>query len=153
MQIACMVLLSGHCFTANAQISAVNTIQNLSFGAFSPGNEGGTITISNTGIRSASGTAVPVNIGIPHFEAVFEIEAPNGTIISISRGAEAILRGSNGGSMSLKLGNSDPQGPFSVFSPNGKTEVRIGGTLSIGNVLNNPPGNYNGSFFITFNNE
>ena len=153
LQLICMVFLLCSSFKVNAQISEVNTIQNLSFGAFSHGSEGGTLTISNTGMRSATGTVVPVNLGYSYVQATFEIVAPNGTIISILNGPDAILSGSNGGTMSLRLGSSDPLSPFSVSSPTGKTEINIGGTLTLGPAATNPSGSYNGTFFITFNNE
>jgi hypothetical protein len=154
-RICCLVLLVLGCFNADAQISAVNTIQNLSFGAFSQGASGGSITVLNTGITTTSGTVMTVNLGGNHLpaQAIFEIEAPRGTIISISNGPDALLKGSNGGTMSLQLGVSDPATPFNVTNPSGRTLINLGGKLTIGVPASNPPGTYNGTFYITFHNE
>ncbi len=153
--LACLLFFSLHCFDANAQISATTTIQNLSFGAFSQGTSGGTITISNIGIASTTGAVQSVSLGGNHLpaQAIFEIEAPPGTIISISNGPDVILKGSNGGTMTLRPGSSDPATPFSVTNPGGRTQIQQGGTLTIGNPASNPPGTYTGTFYITFNNE
>jgi hypothetical protein len=56
--------------------------------------------------------------------------------------------------MTLQIGSANPASPFAVsVPPPGKTRVNVGGTLTIGSPAQNPPGNYNGTFFITFNNE
>jgi hypothetical protein len=145
------------CFNSLAafsQISSVNTLQNLNFGAFSQGSSGGTLNLSPSGVRSATGTVVPLNLGVYYSQAIFEIEATEGTIISITKGSDATLLGSNGGSMTLHIGNSIPASPFiTAVSPPGKTQVHIGGTLTIGSPAQNPPGTYSGTFFITFHNE
>lgn len=132
----------------------VYTMQNLSFGAFTDGATGGSVIISNSGIRSITGNVVPLNLGISYFQAIFEIDAPIGSIISILNGADATLTGSNGGSMSMHIGGSDPASPFiTVVSQPARTQISIGGTLTVGNTASNPPGNYNGTFYITFNQE
>ena len=137
-----------------SQIQSVNTVQNLSFGAFTQGEGGGTVIIANDGSRSTTGSVIALNLGMSYFEAVFELEAPEGTIISILNGPDAILTGSNGGSMSLNIGDSSPGAPFiSSVAPPALTEVRIGGTLSVGDASASPPGIYSGTFYVTFNNE
>ena len=133
---------------------SVYTIQNLSFGAFSHSSTGGTIIISNTGVRSVTGDVVPLNLGVLFFHAIFEIDTPEGTIVSILNGADATLTGSSGGSVSMHIGNSDPPSPFitTVIQP-ARTQVNIGGTLTVGSPAANPPGTYTGTFYITFNQE
>jgi hypothetical protein len=133
---------------------SVYTVQNISFGTFSNGSSGGTITVSSNGIRSVTGTVVPLNLGFQHFEAVFEVDSPQGSIISIINGPDATLTGSNGGTMTLKIGNSSPQSPFTIIDPQPiRTPVRIGGTLTVGNSVTSPPGTYTGTIYITFNQE
>ena len=133
---------------------AVYTIQHLGFGAFSHGAAGGTVVISNTGTRSVTGDIIPLNLGILYFHAIFELNAPAGTIISILNGANTTLNGSNGGTISLQIGNSDPPSPFvtTVTQP-ARTQINIGGTLTVGGPVANPPGTYTGTFYITFNQE
>jgi hypothetical protein len=154
-RLGCLVFLVLSYFDVSAQTPAVSTIQNLSFGAFSLGTNGGTITVSNRGIPTTSGTIMLINLGGNYLpaQAIFEIEAPPGTIISISNGPDATLKGNNGGTMSLRPGASDPATPFNVTDPGGRTLINLGGTLTIGPPASNPPGTYTGTFYITFHNE
>ena len=133
---------------------AVYNVQNLSFGAFTHGGSGGTVVISPAGIRSVTGGVTALNFGVVYYQAVFELEAAGGAIVSITNGPNATLTGSNGGTMSLKLGASSPGSPFinNTASP-GRTQVNIGGTLTVGNSAANPPGTYSGTFYIIFNQE
>lgn len=132
----------------------VYTIQNLAFGAFYHGNTGGSVIIENDGTRTVTGDIVALNLGISYFNAIFEIEAPPGTIVSILNGPDATLTGSNGGSMILSIGTSLPAAPFSTtLLPPSRTQVNIGGTLTVGNNATSPPGTYTGTFYITFNHE
>ena len=115
----------------------VYLVQNMSFGAFSNGASGGT-----------------VNMGVQYFQAIFDVDSPIGSIISILNGSDAVLTGSNGGSMTMHIGGSDPPSPFIVIvNQPARTAVSIGGTLTVGNTAANPPGTYNGTFYITFNQE
>jgi hypothetical protein len=129
----------------------IYTVRNMSFGAFSCGSTGGTVTISNTGIRSVTGSVIALNMGVLYFPAIFDVDAPLGSILSILNGPDATLTGSNGGTMSMHIGSSDPPSPFitTVTQP-ARTPVNIGATLTVGNPSANPPGIYNGTFYITF---
>ena len=131
-----------------------HTVQNLQFGAFSAGNSGGTIMISPAGIRSVTGDVIALNMGTPYFQAIFDIDTPEGTIVSILNGSDIALTGSNGGSMVMHIGASNPPSPFitTVVQPS-RTPVNIGGTLAVGSPAANPPGAYSGTFYITFNQE
>jgi hypothetical protein len=132
----------------------VYTVQNMSFCAFAHGNSGGSITISNTGSRTSTGDVVPLNLGVSYYNAIFEIEAPPGAIISILNGPDATLTGSNGGSMLLSIGNSSPISPFTnSLAPPSRTQINIGGTLTVGGSGSAPPGTYTGTIYITFNHD
>ncbi|MEX6690011.1 DUF4402 domain-containing protein [Danxiaibacter flavus] len=129
-------------------------VQNISFGAFSPGISGGTVIISENGSRSVTGSVIPFNMGIQYHPAIFEIEAPAGTIISILMPDNIILSGSNGGSVTLHLDKTEPAMPFNTtVSPPERTRVSIGGTLTAGSSMTTAPGTYTGSFSITVNQE
>ncbi len=133
---------------------SVSTIQNMSFGAFATGGSGGTVEVSNTGTRSVTGTVTALNLGPSYFQSTFEIDAPQGTIISILNGPDITLPGSNGGSISLHLNNSQPASPFATTAAQpARTQVSIGGTLTVGNSAASPPGAYSGTFAVTFNNQ
>ena len=129
----------------------VNLSQNLSFGAFYQGNAGGSVIISPSGFRSSTGDVVLLSMGYSFNSGLYDVVANSGTRITILNGPDVLLNGSNGGSMTLHIGASDPASPFIITTtPPSKTQVRIGGTLIVGNPLANPPGNYSGSFSVTF---
>ena len=133
---------------------AVSTVQGMKFGAFYIRSGGGTVTVQNNGTRTFTGDMVLLNLGMLFSQAIFDVEAPEGAIISIWNGPDATLTGTNGGSITLHLNNSSPASPFSsTVAPPGKTSVNIGGTLIIPGGGSAVPGNYSGTFYITFNNE
>ncbi len=129
----------------------VNLSQNLNFGAFYHGNVGGSVIIYNDGSRSSSGDIVLLTMGYTFSTGLYDVVANPGTLVSILNGSNAILTGSNGGSMILQIGESDPLSPFIITTiPPASTQVRIGGILYVGNPITNPPGNYGGTFDVTF---
>lgn len=129
----------------------VNLSQNLNFGAFYHGNTGGTVIIYNDGSRSSTGDIVLLTMGYTFSTGLYDVVANPGTLISILNGSNAILTGNNGGSMILQLGESDPGSPFIITTtPPASTQIRIGGILNVGNPITNPPGNYGGTFDVTF---
>jgi hypothetical protein len=151
--VSCMMII---CFAGMAQEDpprpmAVTTFQNLSFGAIIQGYSGGSVIIYPSGSRSVTGDIIQTNLGYPYYPAIFEVGANLGTLVTILNGPDVILNGSNGGTMTLHLGESDPPSPFiNTLNPPGLTQVRIGGTLIVGNALANPAGAYSGTFSVTF---
>lgn len=125
--------------------------QGLIFGTFFRGTTGGTVIIFPDGSRSVTGDIVQSNIGVPFSPAIFEVEANQGTVVSILNGPDVQLTGSNGGSVTLKLGSASPGSPFitTVQAPL-RTTVKIGGTLVVGGALVSPSGAYSGNFYVTF---
>lgn len=129
----------------------VNPAQGLIFGAFFQGPTGGTVIIYPDGSRSVTGSVVQANLGFPYSPAIFEVDANPGTLITIMNGSDATLTGSNGGTLSLHIGASSTGSPFvaTAVSP-ARTQVRIGGTLTVGVPVANPAGAYSGMFQVTF---
>lgn len=128
-----------------------NPAQGLFFGAFYHGLTGGTIIIYPDGSRSTTGDVIQVSLGVLFSPAIVEVEAPVGSRIAILNGPDAVLTGSNGGSMLFRLGTTDHGSSFiTTIPPPGRTQIRIGGTLYVGNSLSNPVGSYNGIFSVTF---
>jgi len=129
----------------------VNPAQGLIFGAFFQGVTGGTVTIYPDGSRSATGDLVLAGLGVPFSSAIYEIDANPGTLITILNGPDITLSGSNGGSIHLHIGSSSPVSPLITTAvPPARTQVTIGGTLTVGSRLANPSGSYNGMFAVTF---
>lgn len=129
----------------------VNPAQGLIFGAFFQGASGGTVVVYPDGSRSVTGSLVQANLGYPYSPAIFEVDANQGTVVSIMNGPDVTLTGSNGGTMSLHIGTANTGSVFvtTAASPS-RTQVRIGGTLTVGTPLANPSGNYSGTFSVTF---
>lgn len=129
----------------------VSPTQNLGFGAFFQGANGGSITVAYDGTRSTSGSVIAAGFGIPYSAALFELDAEPGTVISILNGSSVNLAGSNGGFMELTLGAASTGASFvSSASPPARTMITVGGTLDVGNVLDSPPGDYSGTFEVIF---
>ena len=129
----------------------VTTFQNLSFGAFFQGVAGGTVIIYPNGSRSVTGDVIQASLGFSYYAAIFEVEASPGSLLVIQKGPDILLPGSNGGSMTLHIGDTDPVSPFiNTSTPPGRTQVRVGATLLVGSPLANPVGAYSGSFMVTF---
>ncbi len=129
----------------------VSPSQGLYFGAFSQGGSGGTVILSPTGVRSSTGSIILLNLGFTFAAAIFQVDAEPGTIVTIVNGTDVTLTGSGGGSMMLHIGTASPTSPFiaTAISPS-RTQIRIGGTLTVGNSLSSPPGSYSGTFSVTF---
>jgi Domain of unknown function (DUF4402) len=129
----------------------VNPAQGLIFGAFYQGVTGGTVILAPDGSRSVTGDLVQANLGIPFSAAIYQIDANVGTVISIMNGPDITLTGSNGGTIRLHIGSSIPASPFitKAVSP-ARTQVTIGGTLTVGSPLANPSGSYSGMYSVTF---
>ncbi len=129
----------------------VNPAQGLIFGAFFQGVSGGSVVVHPDGSRSVTGSLVPANLGYPFSPAIYEVDANQGTVVSIMNGPDVTLTGSNGGTMSLHIGTASTGAVFiTTAAPPSRTQVRIGGTLTVGNPLANPSGNYSGTFAVTF---
>jgi hypothetical protein len=127
------------------------TAQMLSFGAFAHGATGGTVSISSGGIRTSTGDVILLSLLNPPSTARYEVIANPGTIITILNGPDVSLPGSNGGSITLTIGASDPASPFvTTTAPPLPNYLDIGGTITIGNTAANPPGDYSGTYEIIF---
>ncbi len=124
----------------------------LSFGAFTPGASGGTISVVPDGTaRTATGTVLPLNLGQSFSPAMFRIKANPGTVVSILTGSPSTLNGSNGGTLSLQLDGTWPSSPLVTQLPYPQeTTVLVGGTLTVGNIGTNPAGSYSGVVNVTF---
>ena len=154
--LAGMFFLKGQCQVSTGTSGTdaalkVTVIQELQLGAFTQGNAGGSISVSTEGTRSVSGTVIALNFGSNYFPLVLEIEGPKAAIVSMLAGETSILTGSNGGTMRLKIKETNPRVPFVINEDApAKSIIKIGAELIVGNSLESPPGNYSGSLHISF---
>ena len=139
--------------TGRAQIT-VTTVQDFNFGTFYQGATGGTVEISATGARTATGSVVLMNTGAAPAQAIFDIEAPANSVIATLTGPDTQLTGSNGGTVTLKLGATDPVLPINTVAvPPDKTRISLAASLVIGDRVASPAGLYQGTFTITVTQE
>ena len=131
-------------------IRILATAQYLAFGAFYHGATGGTVIIDPSGVRSSTGDVILLGMGYSYSAALFEVHAHPGTVISILNSPDIFLAGTPAGSMRLHIGSSDPTSPFvSNVHFNVAIPLFIGGTLTVGNSVANPPGSSTGTFNVT----
>ena len=136
----------------------VNSTQELNFGAFclvNNGSSGGTVTVDWQGNRTSTGQVMLLASGPAHQAAIFEINLCQGRSVVISYPSTTIMTCSNGGTISLSIGPTEKGISGSTFQVNTDcsfiTQLRVGGTLTVGSNAANPGGNYQGGFSITFN--
>jgi hypothetical protein len=130
---------------------SANTAQFLNFGAFYQGTSGGSVIVYSDGTRSKTGDIVLLGMGYNFSPGLYDLVGNPGTVVSILD-STAGLTGDNGGTLTLQI-SSVTNPPYTIIitaSPPSATQVSIGATLIVGTPLNNPPGNYSGSFDITF---
>jgi hypothetical protein len=150
-----MLLFFSHGFVKGQEmpprpISAFS-VQNIRFGAFCTGANGGDVTVSHNGSRSATFDIILVNMGYIYSQAIFEIDGEKGTIIHILPIPDVQLSGDNGGTMTAYLDDFFPGDPIILYTqPPARTQVFLGGRLEVKNLLVNPVGNYSGIFMVTF---
>jgi hypothetical protein len=131
-------------------ISVTWTSQNLSFGAFYQGATGGSVIINSAGGRSSTGDVVLLSMGYLFSAAVFNVVANPGTVISLLKPTTTLTDGS-GHLLTLQIDETSPVSPFVTTVPvTSVTPVYVGGILYIGSPAANPPGDYTGTFDMTF---
>lgn len=132
------------------QPTTFTAIQNLDFGSFFSTGSGGSITVSNSGVRTAGGNVIPVTSS-SYSAAIFRFYsgAFKVTLTSLSYSTSVTLtRAGGGGTMLLTLTPPNPSGGTSLNKWR-SFDYTIGGTLTVGTITANPGGNYSGSFTVT----
>jgi hypothetical protein len=132
----------------------VSSTQGISFGKFYDKGSGGDIIVDWQGIRTVTGgiVAPPSSVVRP---ALFEIKLCQGRNITISYSNSTVLTGDNGGIIQMDIGPTQKGNNGVTFAIENNcnfiTILRVGGTLHI--LPNTPPGNFVGSFDISFEQE
>ncbi|MFC4871135.1 DUF4402 domain-containing protein [Negadavirga shengliensis] len=137
-------------FRLSGQIQVYNE-QPLSFGSFIVKDAGGTVHVSYSAERTATGDIILINQSENFSPLVYGIEAPIGTLIHIQNGPDMKMYGDNGGELTVSLGASDKGTSFvSTVAPPDRNLVYIEATISVNSRNITPPGNYAGSVSVTF---
>ncbi len=126
--------------------------QELAFGSFFTGSSGGTVTISPTGSRSVTGTVVDLAL-IPGSAAVFDLRLVPGRVVHIAFPPSAqLIRNGGGETMTITNFTCDKTGNSFVTTASHPfiNPVQVGATLNVQNSSANPPGDYTGTFTVTF---
>ncbi len=133
----------------------VTPVQAICFGTLAVNASSGTVSVDYSGSRFSSGGVTLLNMSPSAQPAIFEIKLCQGRNVIITYSATITLYGSNGGTLTMDIGPTEKGGYGSIFPTlsdcNFITPLRVGGTLHI--PANAVPGNYTGSFTITFNQE
>lgn len=125
-------------------ISISNT-QALAFGKFAAGS-GGSVTVSPSGARSATGGAVLLSSSSGS-AAQFTVSGDANFTYSISLPANGTVSLTNGGGQAISLNNfSSTPDAAGQLSAVGSQTLSIGATLNVGN--NQAAGAYSGSFDV-----
>ena len=131
-------------------LTATETSQ-LNFGRFSPETQGGAILIMPDGSRTATGT-VELSGGT-HNPASFNITGEGGATFSIILPPGPAILTNTGSSKTMQVSNwvsNPPQGIGAGLLTKGSQEIKIGATLFVGSLEDNPVGIYSGTYAITF---
>ncbi len=142
------------------QRTATATVtQDLSFGDISldATSTGGTVTVDYTGSRSSTGGVYLLNLGYPVEQAILEFHLCPGRSVKVVFNPQVQLtHGSYNMSMAIdrmRIGSTlitaTGQSFFSNKGCNDTHYIEVGGTLTLGNLMANPPGEYIGSFSVT----
>lgn len=134
-------------FSVAVQVVPVITLTktaDLKFGDIFAGPSAGTVTLSPTGARSATGGLFLGNLS-PIGAAAFTVNGAANATYAILLPASITMTGP-AGTMLLSPFTSTPGGSGQL-SVSGTQQLRIGGTLNV--AANQPDGNYAGTFSVT----
>ena len=128
-------------------IVQINPIQ---FGSFCDYGSGGTVNISNSSIRTSTGSIVLLYDNEPVSSGIFEAKAPSNTMIQINYDTECMLKGPKWSKLKLVTGDLST-GKVFVTPSNAENGflISLGGYIEVKNNNSCLPGEYSGQFHIT----
>jgi hypothetical protein len=126
-------------------ITAVENLQQLTFGRIITTDAGGTVTIDPDPASSPHPSGV-LCLGSSSSPALFEVHAIPGTLILIEISSQDPYL--NGNHLTVTNLKSSTGSPF--ITKTDPSYVYIGGTLMVGSMLANPAGTYVGSIEVKF---
>lgn len=133
--------------TPQAQSLTPNTP--LSFGSFTAGGAGGSISVTSGGGRSRTGTVVLASQGVPAAAAQLNVSGTASATFAITLPADGVVTLSDGSHTMALNGFVSSPSLTGALSGGGTAVISVGATLTV-----NPsqaPGSYSGSFDVTLN--
>lgn len=145
------MIFLGLLFLLAANLSAQNIYiypeQALEFGDFIVADNGGTVTVTNTGMRSSSGTVQLLNS--EYYPAIFTISTDNLTPIGIRvEVSKEVLMNAEGTAM--MMASVSPTANTYTIQAGKPVQVKIGGTIQMNSGVFSP-GEFQGNISITVN--
>ena len=132
--------------TTNVILTIGITTQNgLSFGDISAGATAGTIVLSPTGTRTATGGST-FSSGVAGSPAAFDVQGNSNATYSISLPGSVVLTDSSSNNMVVDNFTSSPT-PTGVLDGSGQQTLLVGATLNVGS--NQAFGSYSGIMSVT----
>jgi hypothetical protein len=123
----------------------------LNFGKFSPETNGGEIHLSPQGVRSVSGNVILSGGGHNAGSFIITGEEEATYSITLPTGQSLLTNSAGNKTMVVTSWESTPAPGIGVGTLIGGTqEVKVGATLIVGAMIDNPVGIYTGSYNITF---
>lgn len=113
--------------------------------------------VDYTGSRTSTGNIFLLNMGYPAEQAILEFHLCPGRsvkvvfdpLVQLYKGSYTMNLAINRLRIGTTLLTTSGQSFFSNKGCNDTHYIEVGGTLTVGNLLSNPPGEYLGSFSIT----
>lgn len=138
--------------TATATVDAniimaisMTTRNGLSFGDISAGSTSGTVILTSSGARTATG-GTTVNTSTSGNPSTFDVQGEPNASFSITLPASVILSNSSSQTMTVDNFTSSPS-PSGVLDSSGKQTLFVGATLNVS--ANQPFGSYSGQMSVT----
>lgn len=143
---------------ANAEvISTLSAAESsaLNFGKFSPELLGGTVVVSPSGNRSATGSVALMGGTVN--QGLFQISGmPTYKVAIVLPVTATVTNATTSKTMTITdftsspvAGTGSPSGDVTIPASGG-VSLNVGGTLNVGNFTANPVGPYTGTYVITF---
>lgn len=127
---------------------SITQLSNLSFGAFYPGEFGGSIEVTKNGTRSSNGSVILLYSEVSVSAAVFEIKCPSNTMIHIMVDPKIELQDRASGTVFCEPIFTEPT---EFVSPNNAESgflYSIGAKLTVQDASFESRGNYSGRFNV-----
>ncbi len=127
---------------------SITQLSNLSFGAFYPGQLGGSIEITSDGIRSSNGSVILLYSELKVSPAVFEIKCPSNTMIHVMIEPIIELQGESSGAIICEPIVTESTHFVSPDNAESGFLYSIGAKLVVQDASVESPGKYIGRFNV-----